>query len=36
LQSYGGLKSPEIENFKEIFAFFGKTPAYDKIFKIMF
>jgi len=31
LRSSGGLKSPEFENFQEIFA----TP-YDKIFKILF
>ena len=36
LLSSGGLKSPEVENFQENFAFFGKTTHYDKIFKIMY
>jgi len=36
LRSSGGLKSPELEHFQEIFAFFGKTTPYDKIFKILF
>jgi len=36
LRSSGGLKSPEIENFREMFAFFGKTIPYDKIVKILF
>jgi len=36
LRSYGGLKSPELENFREIFAFFGQTTPFDKIFKILF
>jgi len=37
LGSSGGLKSSEVENFREIFAiFFGKTTPYDKMFKILF
>ena len=36
LRSSGGLKSPELKHFRDIFAFFGKTTPYDKIFKIMF
>jgi len=36
LRSSGGLKSSsEVENFREIFAFFGKTTSDDKIFKIL-
>ena len=36
LHSSGGLKSPELEHFRDIFAFFWKTTPYDKIFKILF
>jgi len=36
LRSSGELKSPEIENFREIFAFFRKTTPDDKIFIILF
>jgi len=35
LRSYVGLKSQDVKSFKEIFAFFGKTTPYDKIFKIV-
>jgi len=35
LRSYGGLKSQDVENVCEIFAFFKTTP-HDKTFKILF
>jgi len=36
LRSSGGLKSLDLEHFRKIFVFFGKTTPYDKIFKILF
>ena len=36
IASCGGLKSQDVKNFRNIFAFFGKTTPYGKIFKIMF
>ena len=30
-----GLKSPDVNNFKEIFTFFGKTTPYGNIFKLV-
>jgi len=36
LRSYGGVKSQDIENFFDFFAFFGKTTPCGKIFKILF
>jgi len=36
LHSSGGLKSPQLEHFRDIVAFFGITTPYDKFFKILF